>query len=162
MPVLRRAARSDVAAILNWFGLPYAAPFLRRPSPENIEAALEHANKALFMVEDHGQRVAHFALFDVGDPSGIVNLGIVVVAKPRRGYGRFAVRAAQRFAFVDCCAHRLWLEVTSDNIAARCLYETCGFVHEGTWRDGFPADDGNFKDLAAYGMLASEYDENSG
>ncbi|MBV9737691.1 MAG: GNAT family N-acetyltransferase [Candidatus Eremiobacteraeota bacterium] len=49
------------------------------------------------------------------------------------------------------------MEVTADNFAARALYESCGFIHEGTWRDGFPANDGTFKDLAAYGMLAREF-----
>ena len=156
MPEIRCAAERDIGTLLGWFQLPHAAPFLRRPTRQQIRDALEHPNKALFIVEKDGDPVAHFALLDLDD-SRIVNLGIVLVAEPRHGYGRFAVRAAQRVAFVDNNTHRLWLEVTVDNAPARRLYESSGFVHEGTWRDGFPSDEGTFKDLAAYGMLVSEF-----
>ncbi|MBV9149648.1 MAG: GNAT family N-acetyltransferase [Candidatus Eremiobacteraeota bacterium] len=142
--------------ILSWFDLPHAAPFLRKPSGQQVQNALDHPHKALFVVEDQDGPVAHFSLLDVNG-SRIVNLGIVLVAQPRRGYGRTSVEWAQQFAFEDSDAHRLWVEVTADNFAARALYESCGFIHEGTWRDGFPANDGTFKDLAAYGMLAREF-----
>ncbi|MBV9278382.1 MAG: GNAT family N-acetyltransferase [Candidatus Eremiobacteraeota bacterium] len=155
---VRRATKENVGTLLQWFELPHASPFLRKPSHTQITAALEHPNKALFIVEDDGKPVAHFALLDL-DNSRIVNLGIVLAAQQRRGYGKFAVQCAQRFAFIENQARRLWLEVTTDNVAARMLYEACGFVREGIWRDGFPADDGTFKDLAAYGMLAREYKE---
>jgi RimJ/RimL family protein N-acetyltransferase len=60
-------------------------------------------------------------------------------------------------AFDDLGAHRVYLEVTADNAAARALYERAGFVLEGTWRDGYrDAATGTFRDLCAYGMLARD------
>lgn len=43
------------------------------------------------------------------------------------------------------------------NVAAQRLYESEGFVHEGTFRDGFKNPEGGFGDLRHYGMLESEY-----
>jgi len=154
---MRAATSADIPVIITWFETPHAAPFLRKPSAEQVQASLEDQRKALCIVEDGNEPVGYLKLSDIGDGSQIIKLSIVLIAQQRHGYGSFAVRWAQQFAFSKCAAHRLWLEVTTDNVAARRLYETCGFVHEGTWRDGFPADDGTFRDLAAYGMLASEF-----
>lgn len=86
----------------------------------------------------------------------LMDLLLVIAAVPRRGIGRFAVRSAKRHAFEQIGAHRLWLEVTAANIGARTLYESEGFVHEGTYRDGFRAPDGSFQDLVHYGLLADD------
>jgi RimJ/RimL family protein N-acetyltransferase len=55
-------------------------------------------------------------------------------------------------------AHRAYLEVQEGNARARNLYEACGFIYEGTYREGarLPAN-GRYEDLLIYGMLEHEY-----
>jgi len=60
-------------------------------------------------------------------------------------------------AFAVRKVHRLYLEVAANNARARALYERCGFVQEGIWRDGFRSADGIYSDLVAYSMLEREY-----
>ncbi|MBC5815228.1 MAG: GNAT family N-acetyltransferase, partial [Candidatus Eremiobacteraeota bacterium] len=87
----------------------------------------------------------------------IAEIAQLVVTKPRKGYGRGAVEFAMHHVFEKRDAHRCYRDVVAHNRAAIRLYEACGFIREATFRDGFPADDGTFCDLAGYGMLASEY-----
>ena len=81
----------------------------------------------------------------------------IVAIEPRAGIGRWALREALRWAFDDIGAHRVWLEVTAANSGARRLYEDEGFVHEGTYRDGYRSDIGAYQDLAHYGILKHEW-----
>ena len=87
----------------------------------------------------------------------LVEIGLIISASPRSGAGRFALRSALQWAFDEVGAHRICLEVTANNTAARRLYESAGFMHEGTHRDGFRCGDGTFEDLAHYGLLDFEY-----
>ncbi len=92
----------------------------------------------------------------------LVEIHGIVAAKPGTGVGRWALRAALRWAFEDVGAHRVWLEVTADNAPARRLYESVGFTHEGTYRDGFRSGPGEYRDLAHYGILQPEWRRSSG
>jgi diamine N-acetyltransferase len=83
----------------------------------------------------------------------LVEIHLIVATKLRCGVGRYALRSAVRWAFEEVGAHRVWLEVTASNLVARRLYESEGFVHEGTYRHGFRNRDGTFEDLAHYGLL---------
>jgi ribosomal protein S18 acetylase RimI-like enzyme len=56
-----------------------------------------------------------------------------------RGVGRALVEAAARLA-EDRGARRLTLRVLAVNVAARALYESCGFVVEGVQREEFLLD----------------------
>jgi RimJ/RimL family protein N-acetyltransferase len=100
--------------------------------------------------------VGFWALAVHGD-GWLVELSRIIAIAPRRGIGAWALRRMVRRAFDDLGAHRVWLEVTADNAPARALYEREGFVLEGTFRDGYRGQDGGFRDLCAYGLLASEY-----
>ena len=126
------------------------------PSQQVVIDTLDAPNSMRRIVLDERGTRAGLWMASVQD-RWLVELRLIIATLPRAGAGRFALRSAMKWAFEEVGAHRLWLEVTADNAPARRLYESAGFVHEGTYRDGFKRRDGVYTDLAHYGLLESEY-----
>ena len=59
-------------------------------------------------------------------------------------------------AFDDLGAHRFWLDVRTHNARARGVYESEGFVAEGTLRECVRGADG-FDSLVVMSMLQAEF-----
>ena len=59
-------------------------------------------------------------------------------------------------AFRKYGLHRVYLNVFSDNTAAIKLYEKCGFIYEGEFREHI-CRDGKFINWKWYGILQDEY-----
>ena len=154
---IRPFTAEDAEFIVRCFAMPHAAAFMRVPSVERVRDAVRDPAVAGFILEDGGVPVGHLLLRDLGRAWKIAEIAQLVVSRPRQGYGRAAMRFALRHVFDQLHAHRCYLEVVARNVGACKLYEACGCVREGLFRDGFPADDGTFCDLAAYGMLAVDY-----
>lgn len=155
---IRKSKPADTQAIFELYGLPHVTPFMRAPKESaGIERAMSDVDALSVVMEVDGAIVAHGLAKNVAANWGIAELSQLLVSQPRRGYGRELVRWAQQQIFEERSAHRLYLEVVAHNHGARKLYEACGFTLEGVFRHGFPADDGTYHDLAAYGMLRTEY-----
>ena len=154
---VRKANAADAPSILQLYALPHVTPFMRKPTVGGIERAIASV-ESLSVVVESGATIAGYALLkNVAANWGIAEFSQLLVREPRRGYGRALLQWAVSHLFSERHAHRLYLEVVAHNRNARKLYEACGFVLEGIFRDGFPADDGSYHDLAAYGMLETEY-----
>ena len=153
----RPFTRDDVSYVVAAHTFPHVRGFVSAPPAEqDVIDTLDAPNTMRRIVlDDHGTR-AGLWIASVHD-RWLVELRLIIATLPRAGAGRFALRSAMKWAFAEVGAHRLWLEVTADNAPARRLYESEGFVHEGTYRDGFKRRDGVYTDLAHYGLLDSEY-----
>lgn len=82
---------------------------------------------------------------------------IVVLGSHRgRGIGRSALHALATRAFDVHGAHRVWLDVKTDNARARHLYRSAGFTEEGVLRDASREPDGSYSSLAVLSVLAGE------
>jgi RimJ/RimL family protein N-acetyltransferase len=77
------------------------------------------------------------------------------------GFGRAALRVAKKVAFDDLGAHRFWLDVKTHNTRAKALYDSEGFVVEGTLRESVRTDNG-FQSLIVMSMLQAEFAERRG
>jgi mannose-6-phosphate isomerase-like protein (cupin superfamily) len=80
----------------------------------------------------------------------------LVITDKGCGFGRAAVKLVKKLAFEKMQAHRLWLDVKTQNCRARRLYESEGFVVEGILRECLKSEAG-FDSLVVMSMLRNEY-----
>ena len=73
-----------------------------------------------------------------------------------KGIGTFAVRHMLSHAFSNMNLHRVELSVLESNLAARHLYEKCGFAKEGV-RRCCRFKNGKYETMLLYGLLKEEY-----
>jgi diamine N-acetyltransferase len=147
----------DAAFVVALHAAPHARAHVHAPNEDRLRAAAsEPDHEGRIILDGEGTPVGFWSL-SVHDGGWLVELVRIVAIAPRRGIGSWALKRMVDRAFDDLGAHRVYLEVTADNTAARALYERTGFVLEGTWRDGYrDAATGTFKDLCAYAMLARD------
>ena len=158
MITVRLAALDDVQTILELFAMPHVAPFMRMPNADQIASKLNSTDALSLLLESDGVVVAHALVKDVGTDWRIAEFSQLLVRTQRRGYGRYFMQWVQHFVFKKRNAHRMYLETVAYNEAMRALAQASGFIQEGVFRDGFPAEDGSYADLCAYGLLAKEFD----
>jgi diamine N-acetyltransferase len=96
---------------------------------------LESPDAAYFLIERHGQPAGFVILCGLNSINRSIELKRVAVSEPGQGIGREALRQIVQMAFSELSAHRLWLDVYSDNQRALGAYRTLGFVEEGTMRE---------------------------
>jgi RimJ/RimL family protein N-acetyltransferase len=151
----RRATVSDAEAIVAMFRGAHVSGNVVAPTLERVREKFATSPEPHFLIERAGEPVGVVvcAVYD----GWLVEIRLIVASVPRTGVGRFAMRETLRWAFGEIGAHRAYLEVRESNAPARALYESFGFVLEGTWREGFRAAAGTYHDLCAYGLLAREY-----
>jgi len=134
--------------------LPFITPWERTQH----EGAVRFPDFRHFIVEaGEGTQAAGFVILQgCRNPHGSVELKRIVLQTKGQGLGRACVRLLARMAFRDLHAHRFWLDVKALNIRAKALYESEGFIVEGTLRDAVRID-GGYDSLIVMSMLASEY-----
>jgi RimJ/RimL family protein N-acetyltransferase len=158
---IRPLLAEDADYLVGVCSLSHCKDFVHVPTVQQVRLAIADQHAASFVIESSGRSVGVIRLGWFGNPVWLVELRLIAIAEPRRGFGTAALRWALHHSFETMRAHRLYLEVAAHNAIARALYERCGFHQEGLWREGFRRADGTYLDLAAYGMLAREYAGNA-
>jgi diamine N-acetyltransferase len=133
-----------------------ATDLVRHWTAEEHRALLRDPRCAHWIVETLGRRAGYVILRGLHTPDRCVELKRINVAERGRGLGRETLRLLKRIVFEDLRAHRLWLDVMAHNGRARHLYESEGFVLEGTMREAMRVD-GRFVDLVLMSILEDEY-----
>jgi diamine N-acetyltransferase len=155
----RLATAADLAVICQAAGHPENAPFITPWSDERYQAALTHPDEALWVVEARAEIAGFILLAGLTSPHRSIELRRLVMIHKGQGYGRFALDWAQRQAFEGYQAHRLWLDVKTNNPGAFRLYQRMGFVLEGTLRDSLLTSDGQYLSVQLMSMLRAEYEQ---
>ena len=120
-------------------------------------AALASEDARYSVSEDASGAVqAYVILRGLAEADNAIELKRIVVGAPEKGLGRRLLTEILRIAFSELRAHRLFLDVAEDNARARHLYESLGFVYEGTMRDA-SLRDGQYFDLHLMSILEEEY-----
>jgi RimJ/RimL family protein N-acetyltransferase len=101
--------------------------------------------------------VGYLILFGIGDEDRSLLLKRIVIAEKGKGLGRDTMRLLKKIAFEQLGAHRLWLDVVVHNTRAQRLYETEGFIVEGTLREAAEIQ-GRFESLLVMSILESDYE----
>lgn len=155
---LRPTMQSDLAYVLSLehddANLPFITPWERTQH----EAAIRFPDFRHFVVEAGSGLEPSGFLILIGCRSQHHSLELkrMVIQDKRQGYGRAALRIAKKIAFDDLGAHRFWLDVKSRNTVAKSLYDSEGFVPEGTLREAVKVA-GGFDSLIVMSMLHAEF-----
>ncbi len=134
---LRPTLASDIAFVLSLeqdeLNLPFITPWERTQH----EASIRFPDMRHFIIEGGAglEAVGFLILIGCRNPHQSIELKRMVIASKGQGLGRAALRVAKRVAFDDLGAHRFWLDVKSRNERAKALYDSEGFVLEGTLRE---------------------------
>jgi RimJ/RimL family protein N-acetyltransferase len=174
--ILRPAVSEDIPRIVALERTPGAQQFVGQWSEERHRAALRSGNARYLLKESPiiksfsesgisetgvNEKApetleAYVILRGLSEDSGALELKRIVVAAPERGLGRRILSEVIRMAFEDFHTHRLFLDVYEDNVRARHLYESLGFVYEGTMRDAARRGE-SYCNLRLMSMLEEEY-----
>jgi RimJ/RimL family protein N-acetyltransferase len=128
----------------------------------------EHAHKLShprwsFEILLYDDRPAGFAVLgDLDNPMGNVCLHRIAVASAGQGLGSMFLAALCRHVFINCKAHRFWLDVLPDNEPAKRVYRKLGFVEEGIMRSALRYPDGQRADLLLMALLLPDWVARSG
>ncbi len=95
-------------------------------------------------------------LSGITDPDKSINLKRIVITDPGKGYGRAVLRRIMARVFNEYGAHRLWLDVRTQNVWAQTLYESEGFIREGVFRECDKVGD-HYESLIIMSILEDEF-----
>ena len=157
---LRRTREEDLEYVLCAESAAENRRFVWQWTRAEHMAALTSEDTAHFIIETVADErpVGYVILAGLALPrmSVSVELKRLVVTEKSRGYGRQALRLVQGLVFAERGAHRLWLDVVEHNVRAQALYESEGFVREGTLRECQRGESG-YESLIIMSLLEAEY-----
>lgn len=166
---LRELKEKDAEGMLEWMHDPDIQKNFRFTiNNKTREDALEFIRNAVS--EPINGKSIHYAIVDEDDEYlGTISLkdvdltvrsaeyAISMRKKAQgKGYAYKATKEILRIAFEEFGFERVYLNVLSENERAIRLYEKCGFIYEGEFRNHLFLN-GRYKSLKWYGMLKQEF-----
>ena len=149
--MLRRAELQEAGYVQHLWTLPAHENFIDPPAPGQVAESI--ADGMALVWEIAGKPVG-FACLTVWHP-GVYGLSALVVTQPGVGGGFFVEVLAEVFG--PLAAHRLGLDVTTDNARALRFFEAAGFQREGVLRECWQRPAGDWVDCVFLAMLAREW-----
>jgi len=155
--LLRPASPLDLPRIISLERLPEARRYVGQWSDDHHARALSSPDARYYVHEDsNGVLQAYIILLGFEQAPRSIEFKRFVVAQPGRGLGRRLLSELLRIVFDETGAHRFFLDVVEDNLRARHLYTTFGFVEEGVMREATQRD-GQWLSLVVMSILDREY-----
>ncbi len=153
--LLREMHLDELSRVLELEADPDAAPFILRWSDGDHRRSLSDPDEAHLTLEQDGQMVGFVLLAGLRSPDHNIELRRIVVSPPGCGLGAVALELVIARAFEQLHAHRLWLDVKTNNDRAQRAYRRAGFVQEGVLRDA-RLTDGIYESLIVMSILEAE------
>lgn len=151
---------NDVGFLRHYDMLP-AIPHTSNDVDEMINGFKNTKDRYLFAIRDmESSELLGVVGFDEiiwSNGTAMVFIGIGNKKYRGKGIGNEALNLLLDFGFNELNLYKLQLNVLSYNDAAIKLYENCGFVKEGNYRE-YILRDGLRYDLYLYGLLKREYE----
>ena len=159
--MLRRLEQKDAPLMLEWmqdetitcnFRYPFAHMTLEK-ARNFIKYSFDEENQHFAIVDDRDEYLGTVSLKHISEKDHNAEFAIVMRKKAQgTGIAERATTEILRYAFGDLGLHRVYLNVLSDNVTARKLYENCGFDLEGEFKEAIRLHD-QYRNLAWYAML---------
>lgn len=131
--------------------------FIGQWSIEEHTAAINDPNILHLTLKDSsGKRVGNIIVTGLQDPHLTVCIKRIVIHTKGLGYGKLSLRLLTDWIFKHTQTHRLWLDVRDHNHRARHVYESSGFILEGTLRECVKVGE-HFESLHILSILRDEY-----
>jgi putative acetyltransferase len=150
--IVRRAAVADVTEVARTIAVVAEEDVLATQPPVDIEQRAQPVREIVergdpfgvwVLEDDAGRQVGHIAVEQT--VPGVLTLGMAILPAARgMGGGRALLAAAQEHARA-VGAHKISLEVWTDNARAIALYAAAGFEVEGLRRDHYRRRDGRLR-----------------
>lgn len=171
---LRALQLTDVQGMLEWMNDNDINRFFRFDADRMTkEKAVQFVNDSIRNMEekssynfaitdDKNQYLGTISLKDIDWDAKAAEYAISL-RKSAQGKG-IAIEATKKLfkiAFEELKLNRIFLNVLSENKRAIHMYEKCGFVYEGEFRQHILMK-GELRDLKWYSILKTEYESNAG
>ena len=155
---LRNTVSEDLTWVLEAESHPDNREYVYQWSRCRHLEAIESQDEAHYIIEtvQKHERVGYIILSGLTSEHEVISFDRIVISEKGQGYGRRAIRLVKKICFETLGCHRLWLDVYDFNPQARSLYESEGFMYEGTLRDCKKRGD-IYLSMDIMSMLAGEY-----
>lgn len=155
---LRLAKTADWPFVLEAEHHPDNRDFLSQWTIKQHQQTAEHPDCLHLIIEYDLEPAGYLIIAGMENLSHNIELMRLVVTRKGEGIGRETLRLVKRLAFDRWNAHRLWLDVRTNNPRARKLYLSEGFIEEGQLRECILMDNG-YCSLIVLSILEHEYRE---
>lgn len=154
---LRHATEADIPAIMEIERTPGFEDYVGR-SERVLHLAMMESPDCRYIVLEGENGPAGFAILQgIGSPSGVVYLKRVAIRTPGKGLGKEFLSALISLSFLECDAHKFWLDAFETNARARHVYAACGLQLDGVLREHYPLADGSRANLVVMSILRREW-----
>ncbi|MBU1012466.1 MAG: GNAT family N-acetyltransferase [Bacteroidetes bacterium] len=126
--------------------------------PKDKHIALLNDNDCLHLSIkrlDTEKLIGHMIIFGLFNQNKVIEFRRLTINEKGLGFGREAIRLLKKLCFDKLGFHRLWLDVYDDNDIAIKLYESEGFIKEGTLRENIKTEYG-YRSQRIYSILENE------
>lgn len=155
--ILRPTQISDLECVLEAEQHPDNCNYVYQWSLEQHKSALTDTNQRHYIISNDDVKFLGYIILDqVEDSSKSINFRRFVVTQKGQGIGKLALEAIKKIAFTELNAHRLWLDVFTDNLKAYELYKKAGFREEGKLIDSYLRN-GEYASQYIMAILSHEY-----
>ena len=162
---LRKLEEKDIPGMLEWMHDPEVNRWFRFDA-----AAMNKESVKDFISKSFTENNRHYAIADASDEYlGTISLedidrenshALYAVSLRKAAWGKGVALAATKkilkIAFEEIGLERVYLNVLSDNIRAKCMYEKAGFRYEGCFRKHLKLR-GEWHNWDWYSILREEY-----
>jgi RimJ/RimL family protein N-acetyltransferase len=165
--IVRKLTESDLQLRVSWMNNEKVYGSMRFVIPVVMENTIKwyHNNirndmRADLTFEEDGEIVAFGGLTGINREVNKAELYIFVNPNAQKGgIGTKATMLLCKYGFKELGLNKIYLETNEDNVAARRVYEKCGFKLEGVHREEYKTRDGVMLSRMYYGLLKSEFNE---
>ena len=153
---LTNTISSDIDTIIGFENI--NQPFVNQYPREKHIALLKDNDCLHLSIKrlDNDKLIGHMIIFGLCNHNKVLEFRRITINEKGLGFGSEAIRLLKLLCFEKLRFHRLWLDVYDDNDIAIKLYESKGFIKEGTLRDNIKTNTG-YRFQRIYSMIESEY-----